>query len=416
MAGDCGLALSVDGTILCSAHHDKLVVWDVESRRPRKIIHTDSVQHGGRTHGLAISPDSQLVASKAFDHAVHVWNIETGEPVLSPRDAHTNAVISVQFSPDGSQIVTGGADGTARLWDASTGDHQRIVGKSSGWIRYVEFFADGQQVAIGAETRVSGALGFQGEVQVCSISTGEVVHHFPTDARVMCGDISPDSQRVAVSTGLGSMGAFGAAESAEVRIRVWDLKSGSKINDWSTGDNRIQQIAFGADGNQLWTISQDSALRQWDVRSGEELPSVNLASEQENGRFPEFAFAPDMTFMVAGGLRQINRESSLGVLEMKLTSGGQQKWNKTLSDRWPAVLTMSRDGRVVAGYLRALGRSQADGRIIFYSTDDGRELHTIDIDDGSIRSMAFSPDGKRLATGMDRGHTLVWDVSAYTAD
>jgi WD40 repeat protein len=365
---------------------------------------------------LAISPDSKLVASKAFDHTVHVWNTETGEPVLLQKDAHTNAVISVQFSPDGSQIVTGGADATARLWDANTGEHRRIVGKSSGWIRYVDFFPDGQRVVLGAETRVSGAPGFQGEVKICSVASGEVVHQFPTDDRVMCGDLSPDSERIAVGTGLGRMGAFGAGESAEVRIHVWDLKSGKKLNTWPAHENVIQQIAFAADGNQVWTVSEDSAVRQWDVRSGGEVRSVNLAPERENGRFRQLFLAPDMSFVLAGGLRQIDRESSLGILEMRLTSGGEQRWNKTLSDRWPSLVITSPDGRVVAGYLRALGRSQVDNRITLWSADDGQELRVIDLEDGSVRSMAFSPNGKRLATGMDRGHTLIWDVSAYSVD
>lgn len=411
LLGSCSLAISKDGRVLCSSHHDKIVVWDVATCQPTRIIEPDSVQHGGRTHGLAVSPDGTLVASKAFDHKVHLWDGATGTPVLKQEDSHSDPVISVQFSPDGSQIATGSGDATVRLWDARSGEHLRVVGKSSGWIRYVEFLPDGEYIALGGETRVKDKPTYGGEVKICRVADGKTIQHFPVAHRVWWGDVSTDGTRIAAA--IGPLGReVEPGEDSGFSVHVWELPSGEELGQSHVGENRILQVAFAPDGNLVWSVSDTLDLYQWDVQSGDELHSAKLVPEDEKDRFRRLVLAPDMTFVVAGGLRRIDREASLGVLEMRRTKDGARLWNKTLTDRWPSLLATSPDGRVVAGYLRALWRSQVDNRITLWSADDGDELHSIDIEDGSVRSLAFSPDGKRLVSGMDRGHALLWNLSS----
>lgn len=52
---------------------------------------------------------------------IRLWHVETGEPLRSPLKGHTNAVISVAFSPDGQRIMSLSYDSTMRLWDVETG-------------------------------------------------------------------------------------------------------------------------------------------------------------------------------------------------------------------------------------------------------------------------------------------------------
>lgn len=410
LLGSCSLAISKDGRVLCSSHHDKVVVWDVATCQPTRIIEPDSVQHGGRTHGLAVSPDGTLVGSRAFDDKVHLWDAASGTPVLKQEKTHVAGVISVQFSPDGSQIATGSEDATVRMWDANSGQHLRIVSKSSGWICYVEFLPDGEHIALGAQTRLKDEPYYGGEVKISRVADGKIVQRFPVAHRVWCGDISTDGTRIAAAIGLLD-GEVESGKDSGFSVHVWELPSGEELGPSHVGENRILQVAFAPDGNQVWSVSDTSDLYQWDVQSGDELHSATLVPEDEKDRYRRLVLAPDMTFVVAGGLRRIDRESSLGVLEMRRTKDGEPLWNKTLTDRWPSLLATSPDGRVVAGYLRALWRSRVDNRITLWSADRGEELHSFDLDDGAVRSLAFSPDGKRLVSGMDRGHALVWDLS-----
>ena len=69
---------------------------------------------------MAFSPDGTRIVTGSDDRTAKVWDARTGTPLLELK-GHTSLVTSVAFSPDGSRIVTGSEDRTARVWDARTG-------------------------------------------------------------------------------------------------------------------------------------------------------------------------------------------------------------------------------------------------------------------------------------------------------
>ncbi len=76
--------------------------------------------HTGAVWSAAFSPDGTRILTGSDDQTARVWDATTGTTLLELR-GHTSGVISAAFSPDGSRIVTGSDDQTARVWDATTG-------------------------------------------------------------------------------------------------------------------------------------------------------------------------------------------------------------------------------------------------------------------------------------------------------
>ena len=77
----------------------------------------------GHRDGLSsasFSPDGSRIVTGSWDQTAKVWDARTGTALLELK-GHTGAVNSVSFSPDGSRILTGSDDGTAKVWDARTG-------------------------------------------------------------------------------------------------------------------------------------------------------------------------------------------------------------------------------------------------------------------------------------------------------
>src|SRR6185312_9536339 len=107
-------------------------------------------QHKSGVPALAWSPDGTRLASGGADGTVQIWNAQTGQPMLTyTGHAHANPpfVLGVAWSPDGKRIVSGGDDGSARVWDAGTGQDLVLYLGHHGSVKQVAWSPDGKQIA-----------------------------------------------------------------------------------------------------------------------------------------------------------------------------------------------------------------------------------------------------------------------------
>ncbi|MCK9896771.1 WD40 repeat domain-containing protein, partial [Frankia sp. AgB32] len=76
--------------------------------------------HPGPVLSVAVTPDGQQIISGGSDGTVRIWNRDTGTEHTT-LTGHTSTVWSVAVTPDGQQIISGGDDGTVRIWNRDTG-------------------------------------------------------------------------------------------------------------------------------------------------------------------------------------------------------------------------------------------------------------------------------------------------------
>jgi WD40 repeat protein len=104
--------------------------------------------HSEAVLSVAYSPDSRRLASGSNDRTVKIWDAETGALIRTLR--HSERVLSVAYSPDSRRLASGSSDNTIKIWDAETGALLRTLSGHSEIVRSVAYSPDGRRLASGS--------------------------------------------------------------------------------------------------------------------------------------------------------------------------------------------------------------------------------------------------------------------------
>ena len=118
-----------------------------------KIEIVPGTGHFEGINAVAVSPEGARVLSGGWDGSVKLWDVATGR-LIHTFTAGTETVYSVAFSPDGAQFVAGYGDRTAKLWDAASGQLVRTL-PHPDFVASVAFSPDGTKFC----RQASGATG-----------------------------------------------------------------------------------------------------------------------------------------------------------------------------------------------------------------------------------------------------------------
>jgi WD40 repeat protein/serine/threonine protein kinase len=403
--------------------------WDYLRRlRYKRLPH---MEHAQAVLSVAVSPDGERIASGSQDGIIKIWDAKTGQE-LRRIPAHKNHVRSIAFSPDGLSLASGSWDETVKIWDAQTGQARRTLKGHHVKVWSVAFSPDGKLLASGA-----GHAGVQdsvGEVKLWNVVTGQEVRSLQGHrSTVNCVAFSPDCQRLAsgatgpqptvkvwdVQTGqelwtrdlhhhvwgvafsrdgrlLASSG--GGAFWGGAELKIWDARTGQLIRDLHQHTRGVWCLAFSPDGHRLASGSIDQTVKIWDVTSGQ--PALTLRGHLGDVR--SVVFSPDGHRLFTGahdGTVRVWDATPLGHQEDEgcLTLRGH-------SDEVNSVAFHPLDPAIVAS-------ASIDGTIKLWNTRTALPLLNLRDPDGSVISLAFSPDGRLLAT-VGGENLKIWDTNS----
>jgi WD40 repeat protein len=358
------LAFSPQNRILATGGDQGYVaLWNMATGK--ELPHLQS-QHG-LVFGVAFSPDGNTLASACGDGSVQLWDFASGAPILNLAGQQYGAW-SVAYTPDGKTIATGAGDGIVRLWDPRTGALRTQATVSYAQIDSIAFSADGSQLAavsIGESARVIRTADM-GMEYILRGSFGAI----------RSAAFSPDSGHVILA---GENGG----------LISWDLQKGSLVGESATkpSGNAGVAVIYAPDGktvaladgsrNSLSLLDPDSLL----VRSAVPIRGGRAA-----------AYDPGGAYLAAGGMELVVMESGSGKFQ-RLTL--------------PAALTSIAFPQNPQTGKSLLAASTESGSVLLWdlSTGESRELFTEE--GGSIWSVAAY--GPLLAAGDGRGWIRMWD-------
>lgn len=376
------VSISPDGRFLLAGSWDNTArIWDLE----QKTLLQELPHEGLYVHAVAWSPNQQLVATGGSDATgrIRLWDAQTGQ-LISKFSGHSDAVVSVKFSPTGEWLISCSYDETARLWDVRNPQQPvqvEVLKGHSWWVWDAAFSPDFDPSDQERQNRI-----------VTVSQDGKAIVWRATDA--------PAPAAIANVV---------LDEDAPLETsRPWAMTQES-IFMGHTGP--IYAVAFSPHGSEVATGSYDKRILIWEparvpvfdldkVLSGEEIELEFRELTGHTSPVQAVTYSVDGGLIVSGG-----RDNAV-----KIWSTQSGKSIKTLRGHNSSVrsVDITRDGR------RIISGSQ-DRQIMIWEIDQYEEFRVLDGrqlvgHEDAVLGAKFSSDGTKILTaGRDRTARL-WDA------
>lgn len=426
-------ALSPDGTMVLTGDvSGQAILWATAGGEPLRRLRprgnpsdTETLRGGGPwVRSVAFDAQGVRAVTGAANGIAQVWDVGSGLPEFAPMD-HYADVVFVGFGPDGRTVITGsnrrrdggpGAGGalgehSIRVWDPATG-----VCKVLGTMDHILVDA-----TLTPDRRLLTTTSRDGSTRIWDLTQEQLV------ARLQCGsgtvlaaDLSPDRAYVAsassdfrarihriadqelvatmVHTGRVRSVQFSpdgrhvltAAEDSTARVWAWDpqgAKAAVERKHLAGHDGVVHQARYRPDGGLIVTVCEDQSTRLYDASTGELVRRLELGKAVYTARFDPTG-------------RRI-------VLEVGQSHSSTRIWDL---DGGIGRLTLRGHANLMRACRFTDDGSQAitacyDGVVRFWSTRDGRLLHSLEAND-QVYDVALAPGGQHIALATANGAWL----------
>ena len=399
---------------------------------------------------FAFSPDGNTLATRSFTNTVSLWDTTTGRHKRMLEGLGNDLGDTIAYSPDGKLLAILGWDGL-QLWDPEIGEHKRTL-EHSVEIESFSFSPDGNTIAglcaqqrkvwlnedkthytnsiyhivslwdTATQKRKSALETTDSVERIAFNPDGDTIATWNADNTVQVWDTGTGERKytlehtggiVGISYNLERPDTFMTAH-ADKTTRVWDTGTQTRTHTFRLTEHTdaLNSAAFTPDGNTLATGSLDGSVQLWDATTGilkETLVGRRYTGESAYPAVGPFS-SPDGDTLVVnlGGTVQL-----LGMAPARVKRGIRtRKYTEDangLNFIWVRSIAYSPDGHTIA-------TGMDENTVMVWGTDTEERKHTFEHFtefSNNVHGIAFSPDGSTLATA-NPNKILLWDTSTWT--
>jgi WD40 repeat protein len=283
------MAYSSSGNQLLIGGYYEILIW--EPSGGTLVTRVGNIPQ--RTFGMTISPDGSWLAVAGGAPGV------SGEVRLIPWNdgpkpdarlvvlaTHDDVFLDVAFRADGKQLVTGGTDGTVRVFDVASGTQKLKINSHADWVTNVCYSPDGKYIATGSRDKTAKIFNAESG----SLITTHSEHNAPVKAVAYAPDgksvLSAGGSRVRIwnvedSKLLGEIASFEndvhsmlvsgesvVASSADRSVRHFKLGDQSLVRSFSPHSESVLSLAWHVPSHQMAAGCSDGTVSVWNLEDG----------------------------------------------------------------------------------------------------------------------------------------------------
>ncbi len=367
------IAFSPDGKTLATGSEDYTIrLWDTSTGKHKAtcIGQKDNSSRKDGINLIAFSPTGETLASHCDLWNTHIWDAQTGE-LLKTIKSDASPVLAMTYSPDGTMILTIGNwdkyEFYIEYWDAKTGDHLKDVLIEENF----------NAVSVSHDCKIL-ACGGEGPLQFWDVETAKLLKsHTEWIGNFESMEFSSDGRTL-------------ISGSYWDRVDIWDVSMAKLLKSMGHADT-VNSVTYSPDEKTIASGSDDGTIGFWDAATGDLIKTI---AGHASSKIYSVAYSVDGNTLACGGESKI------------------QWWNPQTGEHLKTIKEPSCDVHSIAyssdAKLLATGGTSMKARL--WDVQSGRFLgsfkgHKDRVTDGykyQVSSVAFSPDGRTLASGGGR--------------
>lgn len=363
---------SPNGRLIAIAEYDDTVT--LKDANGKELVKLRG--HEGYVLSVTFSHDSKLIATASGDGTTRLWDINGGE--LARFKGHTGRVEKVAFSPDEKLLATVTAEGTAQLWDINTKEFAILKGHQAR-VTKAAFSPNGELLAVAEEDSTLRLWDINGKK--LKLQTHQ--------SRINDMEFSPD-------------GKFLVTAGNDSTLQIWGI-NGKKLQQFQSHQGRINDVEFSSDNRLFATAGEDGTAKLWSI-NGKEL----AVFKEGKGNVPKVEFSPNgkllATIFVHKNIVHNKNTTTFFPETIKVnlydTNSKHLAVQKEFRGEFITV-KFSPDSKLLV--------TAAGGEVNLWNTQ-GKELTQFLGHSGAVSDVAFSLNGKLLATSGLEGTVRLWDT------